>query len=199
MDRRDADHNDHSALPPDGASSLKSRQASEEEGICRVACTRGNGRRVARDRLPVRLPRVPFHQRRRRRGGHAPSHGHRGRALAFPRLPVARQPLTAVSEAAPLRSERLLDLNARQRGVDANAKSAGNGFNSRQLHRITGRSYREEATRPSYDLLTAVRTRRHHWLGHILRMAADRLVRCAVLALGQRDGPPYQPGSILHS
>ena len=39
---------------------------------------------------------------------------------------VARQPLTAVSEAAPLRSERLLDLNARQRGVDANVKSAGN-------------------------------------------------------------------------
>ena len=47
-----------------------------------------------------------------------------------------------------------------------------NGFNSRQLHRITGRSYRDEATKPSYDLLTAVRTRRHHWLGHILRMPA---------------------------
>ena len=37
-----------------------------------------------------------------------------------------------------------------------------NGFNSRQLHLITGRLYREEATKPSYDLLTAVRTRRHH-------------------------------------
>ena len=62
---------------------------------------------------------------------------------------------------------------------------------------ITGRSYRVEATKPSYDLLTAVRTRRHHWLGHILRMPADRLVRRAVLALGQRAGPPYQPGSLL--
>ena len=72
-----------------------------------------------------------------------------------------------------------------------------NGFNSRQLHRITVRSYREEATTPSYDLLTAVRTRRHQWLGHILRMPANRLVRRAVLALGQRAGPPYQPGSIL--
>ena len=70
-----------------------------------------------------------------------------------------------------------------------------NGFNSRQLHRITGSSYREEATKPSYDLLTAVQT--HHWLGHILWMPADCLVRCAVLAMGQRDGPPYQPGSIL--
>ncbi len=71
------------------------------------------------------------------------------------------------------------------------------GFNSRQLHRLTGRSYREEATKPSYDLLTVVRTRRHHWHGHILRMHADRLVRRAVLALGQRTGPPYQPGSLL--
>ena len=72
-----------------------------------------------------------------------------------------------------------------------------NGFNSRQLQRITGRSYQEEAITPSYDLLTAARTRRHHWLGHILRMPADRLVRRAVLALSQRDGPSYQPGSIL--
>ncbi len=58
-----------------------------------------------------------------------------------------------------------------------------NGFNSRQLHRITGRSYCDEATTPSYDLLKAVRTRRHQWLGHILRMPSDRLLRCAVLAL----------------
>ena len=58
-----------------------------------------------------------------------------------------------------------------------------NGFNSRQLHRITGRSYREEATTPSYDLLKAVRMRRHQWLGHILRMLSDCLLRRAVLAL----------------
>ena len=72
-----------------------------------------------------------------------------------------------------------------------------NGFNSRQLHRITGRSYRDEATTPSYVLLKAMRTRRHQWLGHILRMPSDRLLRCAVLALGQQTGPPYQPGSLL--
>ena len=93
-----------------------------------------------------------------------------------------RPPLTHGSEAWMLTPRALATLN---------------GFNSRQLHRITGRSYQEEATTPSSDLLTAVRTRRHHWLGHILRMPADRLVRWAVLALGQRDGPPYQPGSIL--
>ena len=72
-----------------------------------------------------------------------------------------------------------------------------NGFNSRQLHRITGRSYRDEATTPSYDLLKAVWTRRHQWLGHILRMPSDRLLRRAVLALGQQTRPPYQPGSLL--
>ena len=65
-----------------------------------------------------------------------------------------------------------------------------NGFNSRQLHRITRRSYREEATKPSYELVTAV-------LGHILWMPPDRLLRREVLALDQQTGPPYQPGSLL--
>ena len=67
------------------------------------------------------------------------------------------------------------------------------GFNSWQLHRITGRSYHEEATKPSAGCADA----EHHWLGHILGMPADRLVRRAVLALGQRVGPPYHPGSLL--
>ena len=35
-----------------------------------------------------------------------------------------------------------------------------NGSNSQQQHHITGRSDREEATKPSYDLLTAVQTGR---------------------------------------
>ena len=86
--------------------------------------------------------------------------------------------------------------------MDPNTKSTGNALEtvliySRQLHCLTGRSYREEATKPSYDLLTAVQTRRHHWLGHILRMPTDHLVCRVVLALGQRAGPAYQPGSLL--
>ena len=48
----------------------------------KAASTSGHGRRVARVCLPVRLPRVPLHQRRRRRSGHAPSHNHRWRAVA---------------------------------------------------------------------------------------------------------------------
>ena len=77
------------------------------------------------------------------------------------------------------------------------AMKALNGFNSRQLHRITGRPYRDEATHPSYDLLAAIRLRRHRWLGHILRMPPERLLHRAVRALGQRGGPPCQPGSLL--
>ena len=39
---------------------------------------------------------------------------------------VARQPVTAVTKAPPIRSECLFDADARQRGVDSYAKSAGN-------------------------------------------------------------------------
>ena len=39
---------------------------------------------------------------------------------------MARQPLTLVAEAARLRSDRLLDLDAQQRGVDPIVKSTGN-------------------------------------------------------------------------
>ena len=53
-------------------------------------------------------------------GDHAADMRHRRRALALSRLPVARQPLTIyfprldqhVTEAAPLHSERLLDLGS---------------------------------------------------------------------------------------
>ena len=67
---------------PTGPARWQSRQANEEESICCVAPTSDHGRRVARVSVSVWLPRVPFHQRRRRRGGHAPSHGHRGWAVA---------------------------------------------------------------------------------------------------------------------
>ena len=105
-----------------------SRQANEEEGICCIASTSGHGRRVARVGVPVRLPRVAFHQRRRRHGGHAPSRVSSrvvsttcGATTAYP-----GRDRTPVTEAVPLRSERLLDPDTQQRGVDANAKTVGN-------------------------------------------------------------------------
>ena len=71
-----------------------------------------------------------------------------------------------------------------------------NGFNSRCLRNITGRSYRDEAVTPTYDLVRSVRQRRMRWLGHILRMPAERLVRQTIchIAIG---GPPYPAGSLL--
>ena len=58
-----------------------------------------------------------------------------------------------------------------------------NWFNSRCLHVMTGEHYRETATAPAYDLVLAERRRRLRYLGHVLRMPADRMVRCALIAL----------------
>ena len=80
---------------------------------------------------------------------HAPSRGHRGRALAWSRLPVARQPLAPVTEAAPLGSECLLDHDARQRGADANTNSAGN---AQRLHlSATAPHHREVVSRGGHQ------------------------------------------------
>ena len=71
-----------------------------------------------------------------------------------------------------------------------------NGFNSRCLHRITKRSYRLEATEPTFNLVRALRQRRLRWLGHILRMREDRLLHRTIVGLAA-EGPPYPPGSLL--
>ena len=55
--------------------------------------------------------------------------------------------------------------------------------------------YRETATVPAYDLVLAVRRRRLRYLGHVLRMPADKMVRCALMALRLRyvsNGQPVQ-------
>ena len=69
-----------------------------------------------------------------------------------------------------------------------------NRFNSRFLHVMTGEHYRETATAPAYDLVLAVRRRRLRYLGHVLRMPTDRMVRCALMAL-VIDGSHYPSGS----
>ena len=107
---------------------------------------------------------------------------------------MARHPLTTVTEAVPLRSVRLFDPDTWLRGVDPNAKSAGN--TERFQHQATTTHHQEVVSRgghlkPSYDLLTAVRIRRHQWLGYILRMPSDCGMRCWRW-LGQRAGPPYK-------
>ena len=61
---------------------------------------------------------------------------------------------------------------------------------------MTGEHYRETATAPAYDLVLAVRRRRLRYLGHVLSMPSDRMVRCAVMAL-VTDTSHYPSGSLL--
>ena len=57
-----------------------------------------------------------------------------------------------------------------------------NGCNARCLSHITGLSAHEEASARTrtHDLVGAIRRRRYRWLGHILRMPNNRLVKEAV-------------------
>ena len=60
-----------------------------------------------------------------------------------------------------------------------------NGVNSQMVTKITGKTIREEATEATRtcDLLTSIRATRMKWLGQILRMGEDRLVKKAVKTL----------------
>jgi hypothetical protein len=71
-----------------------------------------------------------------------------------------------------------------------------NGFNSRCLHNITGESYRDTATKPVVNLLILIRRRRMRYLGHLLRMPPERLVKRSLLAYidGGRNIPE---GSLI--
>ena len=71
-----------------------------------------------------------------------------------------------------------------------------NGFNSRCLHVITGGDYRDTATTPVYDLVLAVRKRRMRYLGHVLRLPQDRIVRRSLIAR-VKGGTYYPEGSLF--
>ena len=71
-----------------------------------------------------------------------------------------------------------------------------NGFNSRCLHVITGKHYRETATNPVYNLLLSVRKRRLRFLGHILRRNNERLLKRTFLAY-THGGESIPEGSLL--
>ena len=66
--------------------------------------------------------------------------------------------------------------------MNAKTLAALNGANARCLARITGKDSHAEVSERSrtYDLVGAVRRRRYRWLGHILRMPGDRLLKEAV-------------------
>ena len=59
-----------------------------------------------------------------------------------------------------------------------------NGCNARCLSHITQKTAHEEASAKTrtYDVVAAIRQRRHKWLGHILRLKGQRYVKEAVKA-----------------
>ena len=71
-----------------------------------------------------------------------------------------------------------------------------NGFNSRCLHVIMKADYRETAINPSVNLILLIRRRRLRYLGHILRMDANRLVRRTMIAY-VHGGYGVPDGSLL--
>ena len=76
-------------------------------------------------------------------------------------------------------------------------KKSINGFNSRCLHNITGKDYRETAVNPDHNLILAVRKRRLRYAGRILRMERGRLVRDTLCAYVNGGIGPLPEGSLL--
>ena len=64
------------------------------------------------------------------------------------------------------------------------------------LSSITKRKIHEEAREPSFNIVEHVLQRRHSYLGHILRMDPDRMVRRFLLELSPASAP-FIPGSLL--
>ena len=69
-------------------------------------------------------------------------------------------------------------------------------FNSRCLHTITNKAYRDTATNPDYNLFLGIRQRRMRYAGHVLRMDENRLVRRTLISYvdGGRNIPD---GSLI--
>ena len=72
-----------------------------------------------------------------------------------------------------------------------------NGLHSRCLHIITGDHYRDTALNPTFDLLSAIRKRCLRFLGHILWLDPDRLLKQTLFAyIHNVNSRPA--GSLLH-
>ena len=81
-------------------------------------------------------------------------------------------------------------------GPQQNHPEKINGFNSRCLSLITKGDIHELARAPPFDLLLTIRKRRLRFLGHILRMKPDRLVKRTLAAL-TKGGTVYPEGALL--
>ncbi len=72
-----------------------------------------------------------------------------------------------------------------------------NGSMSKMLSRITGRNVAEEARRQALEVLMRARDRRWKWLGHILRLEAQAVIR-KVLMNCIRPTPDSPFGDVPH-
>jgi len=79
--------------------------------------------------------------------------------------------------------------------LDKTAIKKIGGWNSRRLSIITGRSQRQERVKPTWNIIKTILMRRLKWLGHILRLDDDRMLKQAVLSMKR----PYPKGSIMMS
>ena len=63
--------------------------------------------------------------------------------------------------------------------LDEKTKKRLNGANSKMVSAITGRTIHEEAMKEgkTFDIIASIRSRRLKWLGQILRMQDDRLLK----------------------
>ena len=65
--------------------------------------------------------------------------------------------------------------------------AALNGANSKMVSVITGRTIHAEASsEKTFDILLWIRARRLQWLGHILRLGTERLIKQAVFEMYKR-------------
>ena len=69
------------------------------------------------------------------------------------------------------------------------------GWNTRCLHKITGRSIPDESRSPTWDLVGKLRARRLKWAGEILRLHESRMHRQVLVAQFEAHG--LQDGSLL--
>ena len=69
-------------------------------------------------------------------------------------------------------------------------------FNRLCLHVITAEEYRVTAVSPAYNLLLSERQRRLRYLGHLLRLPHDSVVRRTLIAMAG-GGNRYPEGSIF--
>ena len=80
--------------------------------------------------------------------------------------------------------------------VDDQILKTINGVNSRMVSQITGRFIHDEAKEPSLDIVGSVMHRRWSYLGHILRMDEQRMVKRFLLELLPKERP-FIRGTLL--